>query len=135
MKTAKNKAFDAVAESRKWREATSRKLDAMSLAERLAYLGSVRERYAAEREELAASFANDTAREEPAAMKPAKTFDAVIESRKWKEAVARKTEGMSREERIAYFNSHSSVAAIPDADGSEQVEEPTCVVREDPPKL
>ena len=46
----KNKAFDAVAESRKWREATSRKLDAMSLEERLAYLGSVRERYTAERE-------------------------------------------------------------------------------------
>ena len=46
----KNKAFDAVAESRKWREATSRKLDAMSLKERLAYLGSVRERYVAEQE-------------------------------------------------------------------------------------
>ena len=27
----KKKAFDAVAESRKWREATSRKLDAMSV--------------------------------------------------------------------------------------------------------
>ena len=46
----KNKAFDAVAESRKWREETSRKLDAMSLEERLVYLGSVRERYVAERE-------------------------------------------------------------------------------------
>ena len=46
----KNKAFDAVAESRKWREATSRKLDAMSLDDRLAYLGSVRERYVTERE-------------------------------------------------------------------------------------
>ncbi len=46
----KNKAFDAVAESRKWREATSRKLDTMSLEKRLAYLGSVRERYVAERE-------------------------------------------------------------------------------------
>jgi len=45
----KTKAFDAVAESRKWREATSRKLDAMPLEERLAYLKSVRERYAAER--------------------------------------------------------------------------------------
>ena len=42
----KTKTFDAVAESRKWREATSRKLDAMSLEERLAYLESVRERYA-----------------------------------------------------------------------------------------
>jgi hypothetical protein len=45
----KTKAFDAVAESRKWREATSRKLDAMSVEERLAYLQSVRQRYAAER--------------------------------------------------------------------------------------
>ena len=38
------KTFDAVAESRKWREATSRKLDAMSRAERLAYLKKVGER-------------------------------------------------------------------------------------------
>ena len=45
----KTKAFDAVAESRKWREATSRKLDSMTLEERLAYLQNVRERYAAER--------------------------------------------------------------------------------------
>ena len=44
----KTKAFDAVAESRKWREATSRKLDAMPVEERLAYLQSVRQRYAAE---------------------------------------------------------------------------------------
>ena len=45
----KTKAFDAVAESRQWREATSRKLDSMTLEERLAYLQSVRERYLAER--------------------------------------------------------------------------------------
>ena len=32
-----------------------------------------------------------------------KTFDAVAESRKWKEAVARETEGMTREEVVAYF--------------------------------
>lgn len=31
------KAFDAVAASRQWRETTSRKLDAMSRAERLAH--------------------------------------------------------------------------------------------------
>jgi len=31
------KAFDAVAESRKWREVTSRKLDAMTREERLAH--------------------------------------------------------------------------------------------------
>jgi hypothetical protein len=44
----KSKTFDAVAESRKWREATSRKLDAMTPAERLEYLENVRERYATE---------------------------------------------------------------------------------------
>lgn len=44
----KTKAFDAVAESRKWCEATSRKLDAMSLQERLDYLHSARERFIAE---------------------------------------------------------------------------------------
>jgi hypothetical protein len=32
-----------------------------------------------------------------------KTFDAVAESRKWKEAVARQTEGMTPEQTIAYF--------------------------------
>ena len=31
-------------------------------------------------------------------------FDAVAESRKWKEAVWRKTAGMTDEEYIAYFN-------------------------------
>jgi hypothetical protein len=40
----KTKSFDAVAESRKWREATSRKLDAMSRGERLAYLHQETER-------------------------------------------------------------------------------------------
>jgi|688.fasta_scaffold294117_3 hypothetical protein len=44
----KTKPFDAVAESRKWREATSRKLNALSLEERLEYLRQVRERYAQE---------------------------------------------------------------------------------------
>lgn len=43
----KRKAFDAVAESRKWREATSRKLDAMSVQERLAHLQNVRSQYLA----------------------------------------------------------------------------------------
>jgi hypothetical protein len=33
-----------------------------------------------------------------------KTFDAVAESRKWKESVARETEGMRREEVLAYFD-------------------------------
>ena len=44
----KTKTFDAVTESHKWREATSRKLDAMTPAERIAYLRGVGERYAAE---------------------------------------------------------------------------------------
>jgi len=33
-----------------------------------------------------------------------KTFDAVAKSRKWKEAVAAETAGMSREEVVAYFD-------------------------------
>lgn len=45
----KTKTFDAVEESRKWREATSRKLDAMPPEQRVAYLRRVGERYAAER--------------------------------------------------------------------------------------
>ena len=45
----KIKTFDAVEESRKWREATSRKLDAMQPEQRLIYLRQVGERYAAER--------------------------------------------------------------------------------------
>ena len=43
--------FDSVAESRKWREATSRLLSTMSREERLAYLNEARTRYLAEREE------------------------------------------------------------------------------------
>jgi hypothetical protein len=42
------KIFDAVSESRKWREATSRKLDAMSQPDRMEYLKSVGERVRAE---------------------------------------------------------------------------------------
>ena len=37
----KTKTFDAVAESRKWREASSRKLNAMGREERLSYLQSL----------------------------------------------------------------------------------------------
>jgi hypothetical protein len=37
----KTKTFDAVAESRKWRETASRKLNAMSRGERLAYLNAL----------------------------------------------------------------------------------------------
>jgi len=42
------KTFDSVEESRKWRAATSLKLDAMTASERIAYLRSVSERYASE---------------------------------------------------------------------------------------
>jgi hypothetical protein len=44
----KAKTFDAVLESRKWREAASQKLNAMSRAERLAYLKDLGERVRAE---------------------------------------------------------------------------------------
>jgi len=33
-----------------------------------------------------------------------KEFDAVAESRKWKEAVAKETEGMTLEQTVAYFD-------------------------------
>ena len=42
------KTFDAVDESRKWREATSAKLDAMTVGERIEYLSALGERYASE---------------------------------------------------------------------------------------
>jgi hypothetical protein len=44
----KTKTFDAVAESRKWREATSLKLNAMSREERLKHLSEVHARYVVE---------------------------------------------------------------------------------------
>jgi hypothetical protein len=60
-------------------------------------------------------------------------FDAVAESRKWKEEVARETAGMSVAERMAYFRRHSSVEAIrQQATAAESVE--SCTVREEPPK-
>ena len=43
MKT-KTKTFDAVSASRKWREEAGRKLDAMSVPERIAYLEGLRSR-------------------------------------------------------------------------------------------
>jgi hypothetical protein len=43
----KKKIFDAVLESRKWRESTSRRLDDMTAEQRLAYLKEVGERYRA----------------------------------------------------------------------------------------
>ncbi len=131
MKT-KTKSFDAVAESRKWRAATGRRLDAMSLADRLAHLAQERERYSASQPGLAASFVKSAGLEAPAAPKRAKAFDAVAESRKWKEAVASETAGMTAAERMAYFRSHSSVAAI--AAHARNSDDASCVVREEPPK-
>ena len=59
-------------------------------------------------------------------------FDAVAESRKWKEAVAHETAGMSVAQRMAYFRRHSSVLAIRNRASSEESAE-SCVVREEPP--
>jgi hypothetical protein len=59
-------------------------------------------------------------------------FDAVAESRKWKEAVARETAGMSIAERIAYFRRRSSVEAIRQQAAVVDSAE-SCVVREEPP--
>ncbi len=47
----KTKSFDAVAESRRWREVTSRKLDAMSLEARLDHLEKMRELFATGRKQ------------------------------------------------------------------------------------
>lgn len=60
---------------------------------------------------------------------PERGFDAVAESRRWKEAVAAKTAGMSIPERIAWFRRQSSVSAIRER-GQSAEREP--LVREDP---
>ncbi len=66
---------------------------------------------------------------------PLPGFDAVAESRKWKEAVACETAGMSMAERMAYFRRHSSVPAIRNRAGESAFPAAeTCIVREDPPK-
>lgn len=57
--------FDAVAESRKWREATSRQLFAMSREERMAYLSAARTRYLSGKEEPASPGESCVVREEP----------------------------------------------------------------------
>jgi hypothetical protein len=58
--------FDAVAESRKWREFTSRRLFAMSREERMAYLSAARTRYLSGAKEPAAPGESCVVREEPA---------------------------------------------------------------------
>lgn len=57
--------FDAVAESREWREATSRRLFAMSREERMAYLSEARTRYLSGRKEHAGQEQSCVVREEP----------------------------------------------------------------------
>lgn len=41
-----------------------------------------------------------------------KTFDAVAESRRWKEIVAQKTAGMNTEQLIAFFNRDKALARM-----------------------
>ena len=57
-------------------------------------------------------------------------FDAVAESRRWKETVAAETAGISSGERMAWFRRQSSVSAI-----RNQAQPATgeLVLREDPP--
>ena len=57
--------FDAVAESRKWREATSQQLFAMSRDERMAYLSAARTRYLSGTKGLVEQEESCVVREEP----------------------------------------------------------------------
>ena len=41
-----------------------------------------------------------------------KTFDAVAESRRWKEAVARKTAGMTSAQLLTFFNRDQALARM-----------------------
>ncbi len=60
-----------------------------------------------------------------------KRFDAVAESRRWKEAVARQTEGLSREEVLAFFDKAGVLTALSRMRGLAL---PTAIAREEPPK-
>lgn len=60
-----------------------------------------------------------------------KTFDAVAESRRLKEAVSRQTAGMTREQLLAFFNKDRAIAAL---ETIRHADEETCLVREDSPK-
>ena len=57
-------------------------------------------------------------------------FDAVAESRRWKEAVSAETAGMSIPERMAWFRRQSSVPAIRESAEPAATES---VLREEPP--
>lgn len=58
-------------------------------------------------------------------------FDAVAESRRWKEAVAAATAGMTTRQRMAWFRAHSSVDAIRKG---AKIKDTTAVVHEEPPE-
>jgi len=58
-------------------------------------------------------------------------FDAVAESRRWKEAVAAETAGMSTSERMSWFRRQSSVPAIRNQAQPTAVE---LLLREEPPE-
>ena len=62
-------------------------------------------------------------------MMKTKTFDAVAESRRWKEAVSHETEGMTREEVLAFFNKDRVIAAL---GAIRHADEPACIGREEP---
>jgi hypothetical protein len=57
-------------------------------------------------------------------------FDAVGESRRWKEAVAAETAGLGLHERMAWFRRQSSVAAIR---AREDLIPEESMLREEPP--
>jgi hypothetical protein len=57
-----------------------------------------------------------------------KSFDAVLESRRWNEAVAVETAGLGILERMAWFRAKSSVDAI-----RERPCDTTSLLREEPP--
>lgn len=61
-----------------------------------------------------------------------RSFDAVAESRRWKEAGAAQTTGMSTVERMAWFRRQSSVPAMR-SQSEPATEEP--VRREEPPSF
>lgn len=65
-------------------------------------------------------------------MKTVKTkgFDAVAASRPWKEAVARQTEGLERDQVLAFFDKESLLTAWQDMRGPAP---PLARVREEPP--
>ena len=66
-------------------------------------------------------------------MKTKKTFDAVAESRKWREATSLLLNSMSREERVAYLATARARYLAARAANAIGLEE-SCVLREEPPK-